>query len=302
MILSIVICTYNRSHYLKKCLVSLVNQPNIDIEVLVIDNNSMDDTKEVVNNFIKKLPNLRYIFEPSQGLSIARNRGINESHADWILYLDDDTIAFPDLIERALYLINRGDFDCVGGMYYGYYEDEKPKWIPNDYGTKNLYSTTLSACTYNIPCGGIVLYRKSMLEELKGFSSQLGMIGNTKALGEETGLQYRAQQNNYKIGFDPELKVYHLVKSEYTKLSWFLKRAFLEGLASGKIQNKTNLVGLILMFLKSIGGLILIRLPYNFYKFITQKEYFWQIMIYDSFMPNLLFTGKLLAYFKKQKP
>jgi len=273
-------------------------QLNEEIEIIVIDNNSSDDTAQVVSRYTKNYKNIHYIIEPEVGLSQARNRGINESKADWILYLDDDAIAFPDLVERALYLVNRGDFDCVGGIYYGYYEGIKPKWIPEGYGTKNLYSTFLTECPYTIPSGGIVIYRKSMLEYLNGFSSNYGMSGKTKNLGEESELQYRAFKMNYKMGFDPGLKIHHLVKPEYTTLSWFLKRAYLGGKTTIRIVTNENILSTFLRFIKSLLGLFFRRLPCNFYYLITKKNYYWQNLVCDSLLPNMVILGKLVTTIK----
>jgi GT2 family glycosyltransferase len=210
-------------------------------------------------------------------------------------------MAFPNLVERALYLIKRDEFDCVGGVYFGYYEIDKPKWIPQNFGSKLIYSPMLTECPYNVPCGGIVLYRKRMLENLNGFSTNLGMSGNVKDLGEETELQYRASQLNYKIGFDPDLKIHHLIKSEYTKLSWFLLRPYLEGKTSIKIDSNESKSNLFLKFFKSLFGLLFRRLPHNVYQYLTKKKYYWQNLIYDCLLPNMLFLGRLIGSFKNNK-
>lgn len=295
MKLSIIICTYNRSILLEKCIESLLPQLIAGIEIIIIDNNSTDKTAEISKEYTTIYSNIWYVFESKVGLSHARNRGIKEAKADWLLYLDDDAIAFPNLIERALYLVGRGDFDCVGGMYYGYYNVVKPKWIPNDFGSKQLFSTRISQCNYTIPCGGIVMYKKSMLESLNGFSPIFGMEGNKKWLGEETELQFRAENKGYKLGFDPDLKIHHLVKTEYTSLIWFLKRAFLEGKTIMLIEKNMTILTTLLLFFRSLGGLLLIRLPKNMLKLLTIRNYFWQNFIYDSIRPNLLFWGRLVG-------
>lgn len=299
--ISIVICTYNRSRLLKKCLESIVVQNINNIEILVIDNNSQDDTPQVVNKFASKHHNIRYFCEQEIGLSHARNRGIKESKTDWLLYIDDDGMAFPDLVERALDLVKLGDFDCVGGMYFGYYEVEKPKWIPHNFGSKLIYSPILTECPYNVPSGGIVLYRKTILEKLNGFSTNLGMSGNVKDIGEETELQFRASQLNYRIGFDPDLKIHHLIKPEYTNLSWFLVRSYLEGKTSLKINSNENKTILFIKFFKALIGLLFRRFPYNMFQYITKRKYYWQNLIYDSLLPNMLFLGQLIGSFKRNK-
>lgn len=295
--ISIIICTYNRSRLLKKCLESLLHQLIEEIEIIVIDNNSTDETVEVIKEYTTIYRNIRYVFEKRIGLSYARNRGIQESKADWILYIDDDALAFTDLVERAEYLVERGDYDCVGGMYYSYYEGEKPKWIPEGFGTKQLYAKDLTDCPFTIPCGGIVLYRKSMLIHLGGFKPDYGMNGSEKKLGEETELQFRAEKSGYSIGFDPTLKIHHLVKPEYTTLLWFLKRAFLEGKTIMLIEKNMTFITIFGLFLRSLGGLLLFRLPKNMYKLVRKRDYYWQNFIHDSLRPNLLFWGRMVGSF-----
>lgn len=83
---SIVICTFNRADLLRECLQSLTNQ-NEDISripVIVVDNNSTDATAKTVREFERKLPGLKYVFEPEQGLSHARNRGFKEAETKWV--------------------------------------------------------------------------------------------------------------------------------------------------------------------------------------------------------------------------
>ena len=97
MDISVVICTYNRSRHLKNILNSLAEQEVPDDlvwEIVVIDNNSKDDTKDVVDEFTLKTPiPVKYFTEEKQGLSHARNRGIVESEGKYVAFTDDDAIA-----------------------------------------------------------------------------------------------------------------------------------------------------------------------------------------------------------------
>ena len=93
--LSAIICTYNRADYLRKSLASLAEQTlSTDrFEIIVVDNNSNDDTKAVVQEEYAYVPNLRYIFEPVPGLSKARNTGWQNANGKYIAFLDDDAVA-----------------------------------------------------------------------------------------------------------------------------------------------------------------------------------------------------------------
>src|SRR3989344_2536998 len=107
-IVTVVVCTYNRSDLLYKCLESLVRQTvskNL-YEVLVVDNNSKDNTQQAVKRFIKTYVHIRNIKTDVQGLSHARNIGWKHAKGEYIAYIDDDAIAEPDWIEQIIQFIN----------------------------------------------------------------------------------------------------------------------------------------------------------------------------------------------------
>jgi len=296
--ITIAICTYNRSNLLIKCLDSLLPQLREDIEIIIVDNNSSDDTSLVTKVYTSIYQNVRYIFEKNIGLSHARNRSVKEANADWILYLDDDAIAFPGLIERCLFLAKRGDFDCVGGMYYGYFEGARPKWLPHDFGTKIKYSDFLTECPHHIPSGGIVFYRKIAVENIGLFDFNLGMRRNSIFYGEETELQKRLFINNYKIGFDPELKIYHLIKR--TSVISQLIQQFKKGFSVGHYEHR-RIVLLLLKLIYSIVGLFIKRIPKNVYKLVFIRNYYFQNFILENFNPIFYYAGYISKMFCKSK-
>jgi glycosyltransferase involved in cell wall biosynthesis len=88
--ISVCICTYNRSESLRRTLESLARQNNIDLgEVLIVDNNCTDGTAEVVESFRERLP-IRLVTESQQGLAHARNRAAAEFRGGVLLFTDDD--------------------------------------------------------------------------------------------------------------------------------------------------------------------------------------------------------------------
>jgi glycosyltransferase involved in cell wall biosynthesis len=123
---SVVICTYNRCEELASALDALLAQDDAPPhEVIVVDNNSRDDTRMFVEARMSKHPHLRYVFEPSQGLPQARNTGIREARAPIVAFTDDDIIVAPDwvaAIERAFERFPEAD--CIGGRVL-------PRWPPS---------------------------------------------------------------------------------------------------------------------------------------------------------------------------
>lgn len=291
MKLTIIICTYNRADLLELCLQSLVNQINNHIEVLVVDNGSTDATNAVATGFVEKIEHLRYIYEPKVGLSHARNRGINEAAADWVLFLDDDAKAFPDMTNRALELIQIGNFACVGGMYYGYFEGKRPEWVSTDFGTQVKYAEILTECPFDVPHGGIVIYDKKTVIEAGQFSPDFGMKGKKIGYSEETELQKRLQNMGKRILFDPELKIYHLVQPR--KLT--VKGRLIQEYALGKGHKYKYGDPFLKRFWRCVRSLfgIFYRLIKYSPKLYFKKDFYWQNYVIDTFGPFLYYAGRL---------
>lgn len=230
---SLIVCTHNRAALLKSCLESLYNQdvsPE-DYEVIVVDNNSTDETEKVVSELSAKHPSLRYHKETRVGASYARNAGYQLAQANWIGYIDDDAVSFPTLVSTALYTINNYPFDTFGGIFYPWYVEKKPWWVPekpfyfSNVVGKPKHITEFKG--FNAGCGSF--YKKAIVEDLGGFNTHLGMSGSKIAYGEETELQVRIQQHGYKVGFNPEIKFKHYVAPYKLNPGWFYKSAYAVG-------------------------------------------------------------------------
>src|SRR3989338_5901430 len=96
MFLSVIVATYNRAQTLQKTLESILNQKTLgafDFEIILVDNNSNDNTKEIVEALKKKAGGrLRYFFEPKQGKAFAINKGIGEAKGEILAFTDDDAV------------------------------------------------------------------------------------------------------------------------------------------------------------------------------------------------------------------
>jgi len=101
MKLSVIIVTRNRAESLMSCLDSLINQSKTPDEIIIVDNNSKDNTKIIVNDCKGILP-VKYIFEPMVGIPFARNTGIKNAKYDIIAFIDDDCIAEKNWIENII--------------------------------------------------------------------------------------------------------------------------------------------------------------------------------------------------------
>src|SRR5262245_49041517 len=130
--ISICICTHNRSKSLHRTLKSLAEQSQFnkgEVEVLIVDNNCTDDTPEVVEVFQKALT-IRRVTENQQGLACARNRAVKEFLGDVLLFTDDDIRFGPGWVAAYRNAFQQfPDADFFGGRILPDWDGAKPQWI-----------------------------------------------------------------------------------------------------------------------------------------------------------------------------
>jgi glycosyltransferase involved in cell wall biosynthesis len=134
---TVVITTFNRSQMLPAALESMLHQEpgNVRYEVIVVDNNSTDGTKQIVERYITQgHRNLKYMFEPRQGVSHARNRGVINAHAPIIAFSDDDVRVAKDWIANIKREFDEHpEVDYVGGKILPHWKTEPPAWLNRDH-------------------------------------------------------------------------------------------------------------------------------------------------------------------------
>ena len=228
-ILTIVICTYNRAHILPAALMSLLQQtvsPE-NYSLLIIDNNSTDNTQEALVPFKDKFPHMRIVMEYDQGIAHARTRTLREVTTPWFASLDSDAKAHPEWVETILQTIEKGDFDGFGGPFYAWHPyGPAPSWLPEDFGTYESPQGygLLQGDTF-IPGGNCVL-RSDAARSIGTFSAELGMSGNRCGYGEETQFFERMRTAGYRMGYVPQLKIDHCVLPHKYSLHWQFKSTF----------------------------------------------------------------------------
>ena len=293
---SIIICTQSRSGLLKTCINSFIAQNHFfeNIEYIVVDNQSNDDTKEVTLSFQNNLKNLHYVFEEKIGLSHARNKGVESSKYNWVCFMDDDGLAHTDFNEVMMEIIKNNMFDGFGGMFYPWYRTQKPKWLSPVFGQMPMLRTEIGPLPNNQHvAGGICAFKKQHLLKAGGFPPNIGMRGNVVGYGEENHLQDKMRANGDSIGFVPNWKMDHLVAEYKYTLIWQLKRFVGKGrdkqLSSGK---NIPFIRKIFLSFRAIAVLFFYSiklLP----KFLFNKNYYFQNYILDILnYPSMLY-GKI---------
>ncbi len=202
-------------------------------EVLIVDNNSTDGTKELSKHFSESNPHLtvRYFLEQKQGLSFARNRGIEESRGKWVTFLDDDATLTPDFLEIVLeYFENRPNLGCIGGKILLNYETYPPpvwvsRYMVGMFGYFNLGNKDFFFKKNAFPRGSNMSFSRSVFAELGGFNTQLGRTGGNMVGSEEKEFFSRFLQKGLTAVYLPQAVVYHFVPDERLKIERVLKHA-----------------------------------------------------------------------------
>lgn len=116
---SIIIPVYNTGPYLAQCLQSVKEQTFRDIEIVIVNDGSTDNSHIIVNQFVKENPELtiQYIMQENRGISAARNTGIDAAHGDWLMFLDSDDFIEPYTVEDLLIVGNRTGASIVKGYH-----------------------------------------------------------------------------------------------------------------------------------------------------------------------------------------
>src|ERR1700677_975166 len=134
MKVTVILCTYNRCRSLARTLNSLTVQElpeSLDWQVLIVDNNSKDQTREVVEDFCLRHPRrFRYLFEHQQGLSYARNAGVREAGGDVLAFTDDDVTLEPTWLWNLTSILLDGEYAGSGGRILAEQAFVPPRWLP----------------------------------------------------------------------------------------------------------------------------------------------------------------------------
>lgn len=277
--LSIVVCCYNREDLILLAIDSLHNQTlSTDLyEVIIVDNNSTDNSYQKIQDYIIDKENFKLFLETNQGLSYSRNRGYKEASGKYIAYMDDDARANPDWAEKILFDFNTviPNPDVVGGKILPIYEMAPPDWFSNDFEVRswgeNSRYLPINLAKFGFS-GSNMIFRREILEEYNGFSTNFGMNGKKLRMGEDTELFFRITKKYKNIYYDPELLIYHWTPSSNYDVLYRKKRSYSGGVTRCLMEKEENIM---FVLIKSITGLLLPFINYfrnSFkYKFLIKK-------------------------------
>jgi glycosyltransferase involved in cell wall biosynthesis len=230
--LSVILATYNRGENLRTALSTVVDQycdGTFDYEIIVVDNNSTDGTKKVVESFMSKDPRVKYIFEPVQGKSGAMNKGMAQARGEFFCFTDDDVRVDAHWLWNIKKCFLEHQCDVVGGRVLPIYPINTPQWVKDnidilrgaiisyDFGEDTkVYVKTM----YEF-IGANFALRKSLVEECGLVRTDLGVGG--PYMGEDTEYIGRLAKNNKKLYYCGAALVWHPLDLKRTQLSFIAK-------------------------------------------------------------------------------
>ena len=234
--LSLIIATYNRADQLPTVLNSIVKQSAATNlwECIVVNNNSTDHTQEAFSNFIARHPDIpiRMVTELQQGLSFARNRGIEQSSGEYIAIIDDDEHVNTDFIEAYIsFFDTHPDVASAGGKIIPEYPYGRPSWMsrftevpianPIDLGEK-----IVPFPKGRIPGGGNMALRRSAIDNNGSFNTTLGRTGKSLIGGEESDLFERLARAGERCYYIPNAVMWHIIPPEKLTKAYFTRLSY----------------------------------------------------------------------------
>jgi glycosyltransferase involved in cell wall biosynthesis len=167
-LVTIVIPCFNQAHFLGDAIESVLAQTHSEIEVVVVDDGSRDNTVEVARRY----PGVRYVREENQGLAAARNTGLAQVDADFVVFLDSDDRLMPEAIETGLRELEaEPDAMMAAGVWRLIGEDGQVLTSSPPEQPENVYSALLESCFISTPAA--VIYRRELFTEIGGFDSKV---------------------------------------------------------------------------------------------------------------------------------
>jgi len=261
---SVIICCYNSATRIAETLKHLLHQNisnSIAWEVIVVNNASSDNTADVArfvwqdnkvhNNFV-------VVDQPIAGLASARQKGIEVSKYDFLIFCDDDNHFAADYIDKAYHLmIQHVEVGIAGGWVKPKLPFYPGKWIESNYTALAIGKQAEHSKYVDWVFGAGMVFRKKILEELKSRKIEL-LLSDRKGINQSSGgdaeLCQLTRFLGYKIFFSTELVLHHQIEGKRLTKNSFLKSNFQNFhatihlyLLENLIQNKNKTLGILII-------------------------------------------------------
>lgn len=236
---SIVIATYNRADELVKTLESLRTlRVGAPWEVVIVDNNSRDNTREVVEKAAETFPvPLRYLHEKQQGRSAALNTGIKAAQGEIIATTDDDVRVEPDWLTNAERALERHNCDYLGGKAVPLWGGTRPSWIPEG---RCIHWAVIALLDYGpepiplgdyVPLGVNMVFRREAFDRAGLWDNTIGRKAGTLLGQEVREWVQRARAAGVTGFYSPDLVIHHVIPADRLTKKYFRSWFYWHGIS-----------------------------------------------------------------------
>lgn len=305
MLVSIIIPTYNRCQYIGLTLESFINQhfDKSKFEIIIADNNSNDNTKDVVSQFIETNNgfNISYFVEGRQGVHFARNSAAKRAKAEYLYFTDDDMIADTEMLTELIYLFSLDKkVASVTGLVLPKWEVFPPDWILKLCNNALLslnnpeYDLIVSDNDCNVfSCHQMI--RRDIFFQSGGFNPE-----NTKGewIGDgETGLNIKIKEMGYKFAFNRKSVVHHIIPASRLTQNYLNQRLANQGNCDSYTYYRKLRPSAFSLFFTNIG--LFLKSAIHLLKHCIKKvegDITWRLSIANShyYIARIKFNWKLM--------
>jgi glycosyltransferase involved in cell wall biosynthesis len=261
-----IMCTYNRCGTLAPTLEGLAASQlpsSVSWEVLVVDNNSTDQTREVAEDFCRRYPGVfRYIFEPISGKSYAANTGVEQARGEVLAFVDDDVMVHSDWLRNITASLLDGEWAGAGGRTLPATSFSAPAWFSvEDFGglVYGRFDFGDEPCELlHAPYGANMAFRRDMFEKYGGFRTDLGPgpDPDIPRPNEDTEFGRRLLRSGERLRYEPQAILVHPVLLDRINKPYFLEWSFEYGRAFAReFENRPDVWGIRRPYLSILKAL-----------------------------------------------
>ena len=270
---TIIVPAYNSSLYIDRCINSIINQTYKNIEVIVINDGSIDDTLEKIKKYNVKIINLK-----NSGVSVARNKGLDIATGDYITFIDSDDYIDSDYISSVYDIIKKKDYDIIETSLKFEIKIKNKMYLYKEYNSKETISNNFNKEFFENELRYVigVFYKKSIINSLR-FNNNIrcyedGLFNLEVKLNSKSYYLYPLYKYHYVQYFNSLSKTISDKHLDYNKVMKMLYDKYNSNIDLFEFVN--NIIG------NNVLAIVLFKLPYFKNKNIYRKEMIKNLKLY----------------------